>query len=138
MMDDGTLRLMLDFANRPHKFFFAGIVGLFFVTDREVLVHYSMIEDALEYEHFLVYGGGHHDIWELEYYDEYGVDFDYYPRGRIAYDKESKHFLIFGDACIKSVMLMIADLIERSDCNAMVFVDQNYVCYQCNSNHSEV
>jgi hypothetical protein len=129
--NNGMLRMALDFANRPHKFLFAETVGVFFVTDREVLLHYTMLEDAVRYDHFLVYGSSHKEIWRSEHFAEYGVDYDYYPRGRIAYDTEAKQFLIFGDDCIKSVMLMIANLIDRSDCDAVVFVDKNYRCHHC-------
>ena len=60
-------------------------VCLFFYVKGKFIIHGYTLAEAETYGDFLIYPGGHFDIWEDNYYKNYGVDYDYFPRGRVAY-----------------------------------------------------
>ena len=104
--------------------------GLFFFVDGQWLFHGCHLNDAESYGEFLVYPHSHMDIWEQNYESIYKVDFDYFPRGRIAYRKADDTYLIYYDKCLEPVIHYIA---ERYGGEKIIFgYDEHYQCHMCN------
>ena len=75
----------------------------------------------------------HYNIWMEKYYQEYKVDFDYYPRGRIVYRKIDNTFLIYYDRCMELQLDKIIDKFQnvRYELN----YDEHYQCHTCNKGY---
>ena len=108
-------------------------VCLFFYVNGEFLIHGLNLEDAENYGDFLIYPESHFDIWERHYEKHYGVDYDYFPRGRVAYRKTDKTFLIFYDKCLDSEILTLVDAYRGA--NISLGYDEHYQCHKCNQNY---
>lgn len=70
-------------------------VGLFFLVSGELLLHRCFLEKAEVYGDFINYPYSHDEIWEKHYREKYQVDFDFYPRGRIVYNKKDNHNIFY-------------------------------------------
>lgn len=110
-----------------------GYVGLFFCIDGVMKIYADELDKATEYGDYLIYDKSHFEIWYKYLADDYGVDFDYYPRGRVAYRTTDDTFLIFYDRCIEKE----AQGIKALTCGGKYeFVtDEHYVCHKCNENY---
>ena len=84
-------------------------VCLFFYVQGKFLIHGCDLKEAEEYGDFLVYPQSHFEIWEQYYYDKFRVDFDFFPRGRVAYNKKEDKFIMYYDGCIGDVIQAFTD-----------------------------
>lgn len=105
-------------------------VCLFFYVQGEFLIHGCSLEEAENYGDFLVYPDSHFEIWDKFYYEKYGVDFDFFPRGRVAYCKNEKKFLLYYDTCIGEGIQRLIDVYY--DSKVILVYDEHYQCYKCN------
>lgn len=108
-------------------------VCLFFCVNGQLLIHGCELKDAEEYGDFLIYPGGHYEIWDEHYAGRYGVDYDYFPRGRIAYRKSSQTFQILFDRCIEHEIRTFAA--ENYQGKVVFGYDEHYQCHQCNRHY---
>ena len=108
-------------------------VCLFFYARGKFLIYGCNLEDAERYGDFLIYPQSHFEIWEQYYYDEYGVDFDFFPRGRVAYNQKEDKFVLYYDACIGDG---INDFVkENYDVQPIIAHDEHYQCHNCNKGY---
>ena len=103
-------------------------VGIFFVVDNKPLIHCCSLEESEQTEYFCNFPFSHYDIWNLFYINKYKVDFDYYPRGRIIFDKTLNIFRIFYDPCAEEFGKSI---IKKYDKNCRLELDEHYSCHNC-------
>lgn len=108
-------------------------VCLFFYVNGQFLVHGCELENAEKYGDFLIYPGGHYDIWERHYAKRYHVDYDYFPRGRVAYNNVKQEFQILFDHCIEDRMPQFAK--EHYSGAFSLGFDEHYQCHKCNSEY---
>ena len=107
-------------------------VCLFFYVHRKFLIHGCELEDAERYGDFLIYPESHFDIWEKYYSKQYGVDFDFFPRGRVAYRRGDNTFLLYYDRCIGENIHM---LVSTYDGKISLGYDEHYRCHKCNPSY---
>lgn len=108
-------------------------VGLFFYVNGKFLFHGCGLDDAESYGDFLVYPESHFEIWNRHYSKNRGVDFDYFPRGRVAFRKSDETFLIYCDRCITD---KITPLLEEYEGEKVEIVhDEHYQCHNCNKDY---
>lgn len=108
-------------------------VGLFFYVNGRFLVHGCSLDEAEKYGDFLIYPESHYNLWDRYYIDKHDVDFDYYPRGRIAYRRADNAYLVLYDRCIGKD---INHLVERySDRKVVTGYDEHYQCHSCNEDY---
>lgn len=111
------------------------MVGLFFVVNNKLLMHSCSLKEAELYGDFLNYPRSHMEIWDENYYRKYGVDFDFYPRGRIIYNINEETYYIYYDKCIEK---NIQDLgIIPKDKKVKLLYDFHYKCHKCNKSYVE-
>lgn len=104
-------------------------VGLFFIVRGEILLHCCKIEEAEPYGNFLNYPHSHDKIWREHYQRKFGVDFDYFPRGRIVYNKAKQQNTLYYDGCIEDE---VKEMLSRfSEGNCIISRDEHYQCHKC-------
>ena len=108
-------------------------VCLFFYVNGEFLVHGCVLDKAEKYGDFLIYPDSHFDIWDQNYAKKYGVDYDFFPRGRIAYRKSNKTYQILYDACIGDDIWLLLEAYSRE--KTELGYDEHYQCHKCNKNY---
>lgn len=108
-------------------------VCLFFYVNGQFLIHGCSLSEAENYGDFLVYPDSHFEIWDKHYAKRYPVDFDFYPRGRVAYRKSTQTFQILYDRCIEKEMQKFAA--EHYDGNVTFGLDEHYQCHRCNKDY---
>lgn len=108
-------------------------IGLFFYVHGEFLFHSCSLEDAENYGDFLIYPKSHMEIWERYYAETYGVDFDFFPRGRVAYRKSNQTFVVYYDRCIEEEMREFIDMHYEGDVS--LGYDEHYQCHKCNRDY---
>ncbi|GHU66277.1 hypothetical protein AGMMS49983_15590 [Clostridia bacterium] len=109
------------------------VVGLFFVADGTLLFHGCSFEEGEHSPRFINYPESHVGVWEREYQDIYGVDYDYYPRGRLLYDKQTTFLMIYADPCIKEVAMKLA--MAYKDGPRRISTDEHYQCHLCGEDY---
>ena len=111
----------------------AGKVGLFFYVEGRFLFHSCPFEQADHYADFIGHPQSHDEIWTKNYMKEYGVDFDFYPRGRVVYRKSDDTYLIFCEKCIENKMSKVVKALgaERYE----LLLDEHYKCHLCNEDY---
>ncbi len=113
-----------------------GRVGLFFYAEQHWLIHTCSFRQAEEHNGFLNYPFSHEVIWEQLYFKKYHTDFDFYPRGRIIYDRQSKTYRVFHDICIKTEAAQF--ITAYSPERVLLLLDEHYQCHQCNRNYIHI
>ena len=108
-------------------------VCLFFYVHGEFLIHGCTLDEAEEYGDFLVYPDSHFELWEKNYEEKYGVDFDFFPRGRVAYNKKEKKYWMYYDSCIGGEVQVLID--AYYDGEVLLKYDEHYQCHQCCVNY---
>lgn len=108
-------------------------VCLFFYVHGEFLIHGCTLEEAEDYGDFLIYPEGHADIWDQEYFEKYRVDYDFFPRGRVAYQKSDQSFQVLYDRCIGDDIHILIDSFYPE--GVELGCDEHYQCYKCNQNY---
>ena len=111
----------------------AGDVCLFFYVHGQFLIHGCPLSRAERYGDHLIYPEGHFDIWDRHYYDKYKVDYDYFPRGRIAYRTSDQTYQILYDRCIGPDILRLAQ--AYSSQRTELGYDEHYQCHSYNPNY---
>lgn len=107
--------------------------ALFFYVDGELLFHGCALGEGEAYGDFINYPKSHSEVWEKNYEKRYGVDFDYYPRGRIVYRKSDDTYLLYYDACIENE---IGELIDKYEGERVISsLDEHYQCHLCNKGY---
>ena len=109
-------------------------VCLFFCVYGEFLIHGCSLNEAESYGDFLNYPDSHFEIWEKNYEEYYGVDFDFFPRGRVAYCKSENRFWIYYDKCIEDKVICLID--EYYDKEVSLKYDEHYQCHSCNQEYN--
>ena len=108
-------------------------VCVFFYVNGQFLIHGCELKDAEVYGDFLIYPKSHFEIWERRYAKRYQVDFDYYPRGRVAYHTKEKRFHILYDQCVEKVIHALAEQIYDEE--VLFGLDEHYQCHRCNKEY---
>ena len=107
--------------------------ALFFCVNGELIFHGCNLEDAELYGAFSNFPHSHYDIWNDNYEQKYGVEFDYYPRGRIVYRISDNTYLIYYDKCMESYIDLV---VEKYAGNKIeTGYDEHYQCHMCNADY---
>lgn len=108
-------------------------VGLFFIVRSELLLHSCKLAEGEPYGDFLNYPLSHDKVWREHYQKKYHVDFDYYPRGRIVYNKSDQRFILYYDGCIENEAKKMQNCFSHNTCQ--ISRDEHYQCHKCNAGY---
>ena len=112
-----------------------GHVGLFFVADGKMLLHTCTLSDGETYSDFINYPESHDAVWQREYAHKYGVDFDYYPRGRVVFNRTTGIYTLYQDPCIGDSGIQIRLRICPPPNRCKRELDEHYQCHMCNADY---
>lgn len=104
--------------------------ALFFYAKGKLLFHSCSVNDGEKYGDFVNYPYSHDDVWEKLYKQKYGVDYDYYPRGRVVYRKTDNTYLIYYDKCMEPFVKEVTGKYNREQFKTEY--DEHYQCSKCN------
>jgi len=117
-------------------------VGIFFVVNGDLVI------DAVPLEQGELYGdtvgfSGHYDYWQAlaphnptEHLFKSHA-YDYFPRGRVVYFKESSSFRLYADRCMKKAD--IEKVAESFQLPAYRLArDEHYQCAGCNGEYIDI
>ena len=112
-------------------------VGLFFVVEGHLFLHDCPKDKADKAGGFINYPFSHDQIWRKYYHQRFGHDFDYYPRGRILYNRDNDTWMLYKDHCIKeqelrNLLKLFHGLTLRID------TDKHYQCHMCNAEYKDI
>ena len=105
-------------------------IGLFFVMNGKLLLHTCPLADGELYGDFINYLESHDAVWRRVYYRKYRVDFDYFPRGRIIFNRATKLYLLYHDPCIANEAEALRGRFPEGKC--VIGLDEHYQCHKCN------
>jgi len=115
-------------------------VGIFFVADGEILLHTCSLAEAKAKDGpkdgLLIYPESHEQVWTRRHVENYGVEYDYFPRGRIVYVREHDYFVLYHNECSRQAALEIHSRYRTKRCQ--LAYDLSYRCHQCRSKRSSV
>jgi len=111
-------------------------VGIFFCVNGKTLLHTCSLDDASHYGDFLNYPLSHDAVWSKYYQGTYGVDFDYWPRGRIIYNIAEEKFILYYDACAEKEAVELKK--QYGDAHIDIEKDEHYQCHKCNSDYADI
>ena len=108
--------------------------ALFFLVNGELLLHRCSLNDAEPYGIFLNFPYSHYDIWNDNYEQKYGVEYDYYPRGRVVYRKSDNTYIIYYDKCMEQYV----DIVKNKYLGEKIEIgyDEHYQCHICNEDYN--
>ena len=110
-----------------------GHVGLFFLANGKLLLHTCTLSDGEAYGNFINYPESHDTVWQREYARHYGVDFDYFPRGRIIFNRAKSMYLLYHDPCITDEANTLCERYPMGKC--VTGLDEHYQCHMCNEDY---
>lgn len=111
-------------------------VGIFFCVEGKLLLHSCSLEDAAPYGDFLNYPMSHDEVWARNYQHRFKVDFDYWPRGRVIYNRAENKYLLYYDQCMEAQARALAKCF--GDVSVELQRDEHYQCHGCNPNYSYI
>ena len=107
--------------------------ALFFCVDGELLFHSCAVSEGEVYGKFVNFPHSHDSIWRKHYARKYGVDFDYYPRGRVVYRSDDNTYLIYYDRCMETHIHKV--IVKYEGKNFITEYDFHYQCHECNEGY---
>lgn len=113
-------------------------VGIFFLVNKAIISDKVEIAMAYSNEMFAEHGE-HYNYWDtFKPTDKDELLFkshayDYYPRGRVVFDRVRGFYYLYVDKCISAEFVsQISDHFELKKTELKVMLDQHYVCHLCN------
>ena len=111
-------------------------IGTYFIVKHILLLHICTLYDGEINGDFINFPESHDTSWQREYAYKYEVDFDYYPRGRIIFNRVKDIYLLYHDPCI---VLEASALCKRYPIGKCVMkLDEHYKCNICNKAYVNV
>jgi hypothetical protein len=106
-------------------------------VEGRLLFDSTPVHEAEDYAHFKIHPASHIDHWsKLQNAGTVPGDIEYenFPRGRVAFDQRSGQFSVCADKCIlknprlvKKIMTALALPVDKTECDT----DSHYRCYKC-------
>lgn len=114
-------------------------VGLFFYVNDTLLKESNPISEAETYGDFMIGKRSHYDVWDEKYYEKYRRPYDYYPRGRVAFNFIANKYVLYADKCIdeKGIKEIMGAFNIESVNIEIDRTDSHYVCKKCNKDYNE-
>ena len=121
-------------------------VGIFYVIEGKFLSDTTPTKEAEDYGDFKTHVNGHYKVWALlkrfvfpKYKD---LDYDYFPRGRVVYNKVQDKYSIYVDKCVMKDKKMVPKIkkefnLPHNKREVIVQFDYHYQCKNCNPKYVE-
>lgn len=114
-------------------------IGLFYYVNGEFLFHGIDVEKSLDYiggKNDCRYRHSYYEIWNSYHRENFQVDFDYYPRGKVTYDKNADLFCITYEECIPEIEIGKL-LIHYPEKNVIFNKSTHTKCHICSGSYEK-
>lgn len=117
-------------------------VGIFFLVNEHLISDSVALEQGEPYGDTLGFGG-HYDYWQAlipknpaeQLFKSHA--YDYFPRGRVVYFKNTNSFRLYADRCMKTGKIEeVAKSFQLPD--YQLARDRHYRCAACNSKYVDL
>lgn len=107
-------------------------IGLFFCTQEGLIACTYDKQEGKQQGVFIIPTEGHDRVWRSQYEQEQGVGYDYWPRGRVAYNTSSRQYVVYHDTCIQvEEIQQVIQAFGIQDEDIRYTVDEYYSCHAC-------
>lgn len=113
------------------------MIGLFFYVEGKLLAHQVAPAQVEIYGDFLTSSISHDTVWHQGVGINLPVDFDYFPRGRVVYNRKERKYIVYIDRCL-NMPERIAEILKAfglTDCQHTIAFDEHYQCHRCNKDY---
>ena len=111
------------------------MIGIFFYVNGLLHVHKEPLDKAEDYGDFKTTPLAHDTLWEnrLRAKQVKDVDFNFYPRGRVVYNRMSGQYIVYIDRDLNKprILRKIAEVYNFADAVYRVELDEHYRCHMC-------
>ncbi|MEG0711229.1 MAG: hypothetical protein RR448_03170 [Niameybacter sp.] len=106
-------------------------IGAFFCQDEILTKQYETLAGTKQGV-FYNPPEGHDRVWRNEFEKKYEEKYDFWPRGRVAYNTNSKQYVIYHDPCLKQIQLnQVRECFGIDEEEVRFVVDEYYSCHVC-------
>lgn len=106
-------------------------IGLFFYIEEKVCMKTYELQEGRQQGIFLIPPEGHDRIWR-ELYKDGDKNYDFWARGRVAYNTNSKRYNIYHDACMtQSQLNEVREAFGIDEKKVRYLEDAYYTCHVC-------
>jgi hypothetical protein len=110
------------------------MIGIFFYYGDDLHAQAEALHDAEDYGDFKTSSVSHEALWETKLKKDQAYDFDYFPRGRVVYNKRSKRHTVYIDRDLNKpeIIEKITAFFKIKAGRYTVKYDEHYQCHLCN------
>ncbi|MGL5378537.1 hypothetical protein [Clostridium sp.] len=107
-------------------------IGVFFYVEGKIISEQYKLQEGMQQGVFISPPEGHDRVWRRAHGDTTQKSYDFWPRGRVAYNTNSKQFVMYHDECLEQFTLnQIREIFEISSEQVRYVKDEYYTCHQC-------
>jgi hypothetical protein len=111
-------------------------VGVLYFVGEKLWIDSTPNGEAPTYGDCLIHERNHIDYWAelVKTGDVPNVEYEQYPRGRVAYNKNSGNFTLLADRCVLGRKNLVRTILRRMHLPARdtsVGEDSHYQCFSC-------
>ncbi|MDA3733091.1 hypothetical protein PBV87_16565 [Niameybacter massiliensis] len=107
-------------------------IGVFFCQQDDILTKKYDRQQGTIQGVFYNPPEGHDRVWRNEFEAKFNEKYDFWPRGRVAYNTNSKQYVIYYDKCLKEDVLdKVRQSFEIESNEVRFVVDEYYSCNAC-------
>jgi len=111
-------------------------VGIIYLVDDKLWIEATPLAGAGHFGDFAIHERDHYQYWAqlVRGGSVPNVEYEEYPRGRVAYNKKTAKFLLLADRCIlgrKSLVSKILSRLHLPPNETETGTDEHYRCSRC-------
>jgi hypothetical protein len=113
-------------------------VGIFYVINSDLYSDTTPTKEAEDYGDFRTHPYAHCKFWNLltrhVLKKDIDTSYDFYPRGRVVYNKVKDHYILYLDRCLIKNKQVINKIIREFHLRTRKYSledDEHYVCSRC-------
>lgn len=114
------------------------MIGIFYYFNHTVHAHTVPLDEAEDYGDCKTTAFSHAEFWENALKKSLPWDYDYFPRGRVIYEKKAGRYAVYIDGCLARPKIVreirlafgLADTLK-----CFVGFDEHYQCHRCNKDY---
>lgn len=106
-------------------------IGVFFCLE-DILTKQYNIQEGIRQGILYNPPEGHDRVWRKQFEETYKEKYDFWPRGRVAYNTNSRQYIIYYDKCLTQDTLdQVRKLFGIDENQVRYIIDEYYSCHIC-------
>lgn len=114
-------------------------IGVFFYVEEKIVSEQYQLQEGIQQGVFINPPEGHECIWRRDYEKVDQKKYDFWPRGRVVYNTNSKQFILYYDGCLDQPNLEKVKELFGISLNQVRYVkDEYYTCHKCSKKFEDM